>query len=125
MAGCSKQRVEMPTEIKPITFTENAANKVAGIIQEEGNPNLKLRAYVEGGGCKGFQYGFTLDDVVNSDDSTYTTNNVVLVIDNESAKVLSGATIDYINDLEEERFTIDNPGAKTTCSCGNSFDIEE
>lgn len=125
MSGCSKQSVVMPAEFKPITFTENAANKVADIIREEGNPDLKLRAYVEGGGCKGFQYGFTLDDVVNPDDTTYVTNNITLIVDSESAKVLSGATIDYVNDLEEERFTIENPGAKTTCSCGNSFDVEE
>lgn len=125
MAGCAKQSFTEPKEIKPIIFTENAADKVAAIIQEEGNPDLKFRAYVEGGGCSGFQYGFTLDEVMNSDDHVYTTKNVTLLVSSESAKLLSGATIDYVEDLQGERFTIKNPNAKSNCGCGTSFDVEE
>jgi iron-sulfur cluster insertion protein len=123
MSGCAKQNFIEAAGVKPLIFTENAADKVAALISEEGNPNLKLRVYIQGGGCSGFQYGFTFDESINPDDQAYTTKAVTLLVDGKSAKFLSGATIDYLEDLEGERFTIDNPNAKTSCSCGSSFDV--
>ena len=110
---------EMPA---PIVFTDNAATKVAELIAEEGNPELKLRVFVQGGGCSGFSYGFTFDEVANEDDTTMTKNGVSLLIDMMSYQYLMGAEIDYKNDLEGAQFVIkNNPGAKSTCGCGSSF----
>ncbi|MFT5644600.1 MAG: iron-sulfur cluster insertion protein [Janthinobacterium sp.] len=109
---------EMPT---PIIFTDNAAMKVAQMIEEEGNEDLKLRVFVQGGGCSGFQYGFTFDEVVNEDDTTMVKNNVQLLIDSMSYQYLVGAEIDYKDDLEGAQFVIKNPGAASTCGCGSSF----
>ena len=105
----------------PIIFTDNAAMKVAQLIEEEGNTDLKLRVFVQGGGCSGFQYGFTFDEVVNEDDTTMVKNGVQLLIDSMSYQYLVGAEIDYKDDLEGAQFVIKNPGATSTCSCGSSF----
>ncbi len=110
--------VEMPT---PIIFTDSAAAKVKQLIDEEGNADLKLRVFVQGGGCSGFQYGFTFDEVVNDDDATMERNGVTLLIDSMSYQYLVGAEIDYKEDLEGAQFVIKNPNATTTCGCGSSF----
>jgi iron-sulfur cluster insertion protein len=105
----------------PINFTDSAAQKVAQLIEEEGNPDLKLRVFVQGGGCSGFQYGFTFDEIVNEDDTTMEKNGVTLLIDSMSYQYLVGAEIDYKDDLEGAQFVIKNPNATSTCGCGSSF----
>lgn len=105
----------------PIVFTDSAADKVAQLIEEEGNPDLKLRVFVQGGGCSGFQYGFTFDEIVNEDDTTMEKNGVQLLIDSMSYQYLVGAEIDYKDDLEGAQFVIKNPNATSTCGCGSSF----
>ncbi|MDT4290412.1 iron-sulfur cluster insertion protein ErpA [Methylomonas sp. MO1] len=105
----------------PIVFTDSAAHKVAGLIQEEGNDNLKLRVYISGGGCSGFQYGFTFDEDVNEDDTQIVKDGVTVLIDSMSIQYLSGAEIDYKEDLSGAQFVIRNPNATTTCGCGSSF----
>jgi len=110
--------VEMPA---PLVFTDSAAAKVKNLIEEEGNTDLKLRVFVQGGGCSGFQYGFTFDEVVNEDDATMEKNGVTLLIDSMSYQYLVGAEIDYKEDLEGAQFVIKNPNATTTCGCGSSF----
>ena len=105
----------------PIVFTDSAAQKVAGLIQEEGNDNLKLRVYISGGGCSGFQYGFTFDEEVNDDDTQIVKDGVTVLIDSMSIQYLSGAEIDYKEDLSGAQFVIRNPNATTTCGCGSSF----
>ena len=105
----------------PINFTDSAAQKVAQLIEEEGNPDLKLRVFVQGGGCSGFQYGFTFDEVVNEDDTPMTKNGVTLLIDAMSLQYLMGAEIDYKEDLQGAQFVIKNPNATSTCGCGSSF----
>lgn len=107
----------------PLIFTDNAAAKVAELIAEEGNPNLKLRVFVQGGGCAGFQYGFTFDEDVNEDDTTMIKNGVTLLIDAMSYQYLVGAEIDYKDGLEGAQFVIKNPNATTTCGCGSSFSV--
>lgn len=115
-----------------IHVTDSAASKVWELIEEENNLNLKLRVYIEGGGCSGFQYGFTFDEVINEDDTviekSVTTNDkkvtVSLLVDAMSLQYLTGAEIDYKDDVEGERFIIRNPNAKTTCGCGSSFSTE-
>ena len=110
-----------PTD--PIVFTESAAAKVADLIAEEGNPDLKLRVFVQGGGCSGFQYGFTFDEAVNDDDMTLEKNGVQLLIDSMSFQYLVGAEIDYKEDIQGSQFVIRNPNATTTCGCGSSFSV--
>lgn len=105
----------------PIVFTDNAATKVAGLIQEEGNDNLKLRVYISGGGCSGFQYGFTFDEEINEDDTQIEKGGVTVLIDSMSIQYLQGAEIDYKEDLSGAQFVIRNPNATTTCGCGSSF----
>jgi iron-sulfur cluster insertion protein len=107
---------EMPP---PLIFTDSAASKVADLVAEEGNP--KLRVFVQGGGCSGFQYGFTFDEVINEDDTQMTKNGVTLLIDAMSLQYLGGAEIDYKEDLQGAQFVIKNPNATTTCGCGSSF----
>ncbi|HEU5280860.1 MAG TPA: iron-sulfur cluster insertion protein ErpA [Gammaproteobacteria bacterium] len=111
-----------------INFTENAAIKVWSLIEEEGNLNLKLRAYVTGGGCSGMQYGFTFDEAVAEDDTVVTQtahgHAVQLLVDSLSFQYLAGAEIDYQESIEGEQFIIRNPNAKTTCGCGSSFTTE-
>ncbi len=105
----------------PLVFSEAAAAKVRQLIDEEGNAELKLRVFVQGGGCAGFQYGFTFDEVVNEDDTTMERNGVMLLIDSMSYQYLVGAEIDYKEDIEGAQFVIRNPNATTTCGCGSSF----
>ena len=104
-----------------LVFTDSAARKVGELIQEEGNPNLKLRVFVSGGGCSGFQYGFTFDENEEEGDTCVVNQGVRLVIDPMSFQYLSGAEIDYREDLEGAQFVIRNPNASTTCGCGSSF----
>lgn len=105
----------------PIIFTDSAASKVGELIAEEGNDNLKLRVYVSGGGCSGFQYGFTFDEEVNEDDTCVENGGVTVLIDAMSIQYLTGAEIDYKEDLSGSQFVIRNPNATTTCGCGSSF----
>ncbi|TSE24511.1 Iron-sulfur cluster insertion protein ErpA [Tepidimonas sediminis] len=107
----------------PLVFTDAAAAKVAELIAEEGNPDLKLRVFVQGGGCSGFQYGFTFDETVNEDDTQMVKNGVTLLIDAMSLQYLVGAEIDYKEDLQGAQFVIRNPNAVTTCGCGSSFSV--
>ena len=105
----------------PLIFTDSAAAKVADLIAEEGNTDLKLRVFVQGGGCSGFQYGFTFDEAVNEDDMTFEKNGVTLLVDSMSFQYLVGAEIDYKEDINGSQFVIKNPNASTTCGCGSSF----
>ena len=110
-----------PTEPSPLDFTAAAARKVKQLIDEESNPRLKLRVFVSGGGCSGFQYGFTFDEVQNEDDTVMQKNGVTLLIDPMSYQYLVGAEIDFQEGLEGAQFVIKNPNATTTCGCGSSF----
>lgn len=109
---------EMPA---PLVFTDSAADKVRQLIDEEGNPDLKLRVFVTGGGCSGFQYGFTFDETVNDDDTSMEKSGVTLLIDPMSLQYLAGAEIDYQEGIEGAQFVIKNPNATSTCGCGSSF----
>ncbi len=109
------------TEMTPLNFTDSAANKVKALIDEEGNTELKLRVFVTGGGCSGFQYGFTFDEVQNDDDTVMQKNGVILLIDAMSMQYMMGAEIDYTEGLEGAQFVIKNPNAVSTCGCGSSF----
>ncbi len=111
---------EMPA---PVVFTQAAAGKVAELIAEDGNTELKLRVYVSGGGCSGFQYGFSFDEVANEDDLRIEQAGVTLLIDSMSTQYLMGAEIDYEDSLEGSRFVIRNPNATSTCGCGSSFSM--
>jgi iron-sulfur cluster insertion protein len=104
-----------------LVFTDSAARKVGQLIEEEGNPNLKLRVFVSGGGCSGFQYGFTFDEAIEDGDTEIANQGVTLLVDPLSFQYLVGAEIDYREDLEGAQFVIRNPNAKTTCGCGSSF----
>ncbi|WP_420885623.1 iron-sulfur cluster insertion protein ErpA [Candidatus Vallotia tarda] len=106
-----------------LIFTDAAAKKVKQLIDEEDNPKLNLRVFVQGGGCSGFQYGFTFDEEINEDDTVINKNNVRLLIDAMSYQYLIGAEIDYKDDLNGAQFIIKNPNATTTCGCGSSFSI--
>ena len=106
-----------------ILFTASAANKVKTLVEEEGNPRLKLRVFVTGGGCSGFQYGFTFDEEQADDDTLVERDGVTLVVDPMSFQYLTGAEVDYLEGLEGSRFVINNPNATTTCGCGQSFSI--
>jgi iron-sulfur cluster insertion protein len=111
-----------PTAMEaPLHFTDAAARKVRDLIDEEGNPELKLRVFVSGGGCSGFQYGFTFDETVNEDDTSMVKEGVTLLIDPMSFQYLVGAEIDYQESLEGAQFVIKNPNATSTCGCGSSF----
>ncbi len=105
----------------PIVFTESAADKVKQLIAEEDNDALMLRVYVTGGGCSGFQYGFTFDEETQDGDTKVTTNGVTLLVDPMSYQYLVGAEVNFVSGLEGERFVIKNPNATTTCGCGSSF----
>lgn len=111
------------TEMSPLTFSDSAANKVKSLIEEEGNPELKLRVFVTGGGCSGFQYGFTFDEVQNEDDFVMEKGGVTLLIDAMSMQYMMGAEIDYTEGLEGAQFVIRNPNAQSTCGCGSSFSV--
>ena len=107
----------------PVIFTAAAVAKVGALIAEEGNPQLKLRIYVTGGGCSGFQYGFAFDEAVSEDDFKLERDGVTLLIDAMSLQYLSGAEIGYEDGLEGARFVIKNPNAASTCGCGSSFSM--
>ena len=107
----------------PLVFTDAAASKVKGLIEEENNDNLKLRVFVSGGGCSGFQYGFTFDETVGDGDTVVENGGVTLLIDPMSFQYLAGAEIDYTEGLEGAQFVIRNPNATTTCGCGSSFSV--
>ena len=104
-------------------ITDAAAAKVKKLIEEEGNPNLKLRVTVSGGDCSGFQYGFDFDENVADDDIKVEKDGVTMLIDNMSMQYLAGSAVDYLEGLEGARFVISNPNAKTTCGCGSSFSV--
>jgi iron-sulfur cluster insertion protein len=106
-----------------VEFTENAARKVKSLIEEEKNPDLKLRVFITGGGCSGFQYGFTFDESVNEGDTQVQREGVTLLVDPMSVQYLTGAQIDYTEGLEGAQFVIRNPNATTTCGCGSSFSV--
>lgn len=104
-----------------ITITEQAIDKIKNILIEENNPNLKLRVFVQGGGCSGMQYGFTLDETQNDDDWDLEVSGVKVLVDSMSGGYLQGATVDYKEDQYGASFSINNPAATTTCGCGSSF----
>jgi iron-sulfur cluster insertion protein len=106
-----------------LVFTDAAATKVSQLIKDEGNPNLKLRVFISGGGCSGFQYGFTFDEKLEDGDTHVENQGVTLLVDPMSIQYLAGAEIDYKDDLEGARFVIRNPSAATTCGCGSSFSV--
>lgn len=106
-----------------LTFCDAAASKVRTLIEQEGNDQLKLRVFVTGGGCSGFQYGFTFDDAMAEDDTAIDNQGVTMVVDPMSFQYLAGSEIDYEEGLEGSRFVVRNPSAKTTCGCGSSFSI--
>jgi iron-sulfur cluster insertion protein len=111
------------SEESPLVFTGAAAAKVSQLIEEEGNPGLMLRVYIQGGGCSGFQYGFTFDESVQDGDTEVVTDGVKLLIDPMSMQYLMGAEIDYTEGLQGAQFVIRNPNASTTCGCGSSFSV--
>ena len=104
-----------------ITITEAAKTKIAAVLAEENAPNMKLRMFVQGGGCSGFQYGFTIDDQQNEDDILIGEDGPSVLIDSMSIQYLEDAIVDFKDDLEGARFSIENPQAKSTCGCGSSF----
>ena len=110
----------MPT---PVNFTDSAVSKVKQLIEEEGTADLKLRVFVSGGGCSGFQYGFTFEESVNDDDTKVTKDSVTLLIDPMSLQYLTGAEIDYQDSVQGSQFVIKNPQATSTCGCGSSFSV--
>ncbi|MDR3514308.1 MAG: iron-sulfur cluster insertion protein ErpA [Azospirillaceae bacterium] len=112
-AGTAKDRA--------VILTEAAARRIAVLRQQDGNLALMLRLAVSGGGCSGFQYGFTFDDTVNDDDATFTRDDVTLVIDDTSLDLLNGSTLDFVEDLMGSSFQVRNPNATATCGCGSSF----
>lgn len=113
----------LDAQTAPLVFTQAAAGKVRELIAEEGNPDLKLRVYISGGGCSGFQYGFTFDEERADDDFAVDRDGVTLLVDPLSLQYLSGAEIDYSESLTGAQFVIRNPNAKTTCGCGSSFAV--
>lgn len=106
-----------------INFTDSAIAKLKEILREENNPNIKLRVFVQGGGCSGFQYGFTLDDVTNEDDHVTERDGVKVLVDAMSFQYLIGGSVDYVDDLTGAAFKITNPNAVSTCGCGSSFSV--
>ena len=106
-----------------ITITQSAQLKITDILAEENNPDLKLRMFVQGGGCSGFSYGFTLDEMKNEDDFEFSAGSTSVLVDAMSAQYLQGAEIDYTEDLMGSEFKIINPNAVSTCGCGSSFSV--
>lgn len=112
------------TSAKPtLIFTDSAASKVKGLLEEENNAQLKLRVFISGGGCSGFQYGFNFDETIEDGDTVVEKNGVQLLVDPMSFQYLVGAEIDYTDGIEGEQFVIRNPNAETTCGCGQSFSV--
>lgn len=117
-------RMNQPIEQDaPLEFTDSAARKVRELILADGNPDLKLRVYITGGGCSGFQYGFTFDEKADDDDIRVERSGVELLVDPLSFQYLEGAEVDYSESLQGARFVIRNPNASTTCGCGSSFGV--
>lgn len=108
---------------EPVLVTKNAIAKIQKLLEEEGNMDLKLRVYVTGGGCSGFQYGFTFDEAVADDDAVISKEGVGVLIDAMSYPYLVGAQVDYQEDLNGSKFVVNNPNASSTCGCGESFSI--
>lgn len=106
-----------------ITISDSAVAKIADLLAEEDNPNLKLRTFVQGGGCSGFQYGFTFDEETNEDDFEFSKNGITILIDAMSMQYMIGAVIDYKEEMMGSSFVIQNPNAESTCGCGSSFSI--
>ena len=106
-----------------VGFTDAAAVKVKALVEEEKNPNLKLRVSVDGGGCSGFQYGFAFDENVADDDTVIEKNGATMLVDMTSMQYLNGSEVDYLEGLEGARFVVNNPNAKSTCGCGSSFSV--
>lgn len=106
-----------------IDITESAKNKIVDLLIDENNPNLKLRTFVQGGGCSGFSYGFTFDEEQNEDDFEFDLGNCKVLVDSMSMQYLQGAVIDYKEEIMGSQFTIKNPNATTTCGCGSSFSV--
>ncbi len=106
-----------------VGFTEAAATKVKALVEEEKNPNLKLRISVDGGGCSGFQYDFAFDENVGDDDTVVEKNGATMLVDVTSMQYLNGSEVDYLEGLEGARFVVNNPNAKSTCGCGSSFSV--
>ena len=106
-----------------IQITNTAMYKIKDILAEENNPKLKVRMFVQGGGCSGFQYGFTLDELINEDDFTIENSDNSLIVDAMSMQYLTGAVVNYKDDLNGSQFVIENPNAETTCGCGSSFSV--
>ena len=115
------ESVDLQAPPSPLIFSDSAVEKVRELLIEEGSPELKLRVFVQGGGCSGFQYGFTFDELVNDDDTIIDKDGVQLLVDAMSFQYLVGAEIDYKDDLDGAQFVIRNPNATTTCGCGSSF----
>ncbi|KAF0804562.1 HesB/YadR/YfhF family protein [Alcanivorax sp. S71-1-4] len=111
------------TDIAAMTFTDRAAAKVRELRDEEGNPALKLRVYITGGGCSGFSYGFTFDEQMKEDDTVVENGDVTLLVDAMSIQYLTGSEVDYDQGLMGARFVVQNPNATSTCGCGSSFSI--
>lgn len=111
------------TNSSPLLFTDQAAQKVRSLRDEEGNPNLKLRVYITGGGCSGFSYGFSFDEEAKEDDTIVENNGVELIVDVMSVQYLAGSAVDYEESLMGSRFVVQNPNATSTCGCGSSFAI--
>ena len=114
---------ELQADTLPIQFSDAAAARVKTLIEEEGNPELKLRVYITGGGCAGFQYGFTFEEKINEGDMQIEKQGVTLVVDPMSLQYLIGGTVDFTEGLQGSRFFVDNPNASSTCGCGASFSV--
>ena len=108
---------------EPILVTENAVGKIRSLLEEEGNPDLKLRVFVTGGGCSGFQYGFTFDELCADDDAVFQKDGAAIVVDSMSYPFLVGSELEYEEGLQGSKFVIQNPNASATCGCGSSFSI--
>ena len=121
MSTATETMTDLDTLPPVMTLTDSAADKIKSLIEEEGSPDLKLRVFVTGGGCSGFQYGFTFDENVNDGDTEVEQFGVSLLVDPMSYQYLAGAEIDYSEGLEGAQFVIKNPNATTTCGCGSSF----
>ena len=106
-----------------ITITESAKTKIQDLLLEEGNPDLFLRTFVQGGGCSGMSYGFTFDEIMNEDDFEVPVENFKVLVDAMSMQYLQGATVDYKEDIQGSHFVITNPNAQSTCGCGSSFSV--
>ena len=115
--------VEVVEAAVPLSFSEAAANRVKFLLEDEDNKDLKLRVYITGGGCSGFQYGFTFDEKVNEGDMTVEKDGAIMVVDPMSLQYLVGGEVDFTEGLEGSRFLVTNPNATATCGCGSSFSI--